>query len=364
MNVKESHIHVERGLQRYNANVYDYFQPDDLDLILTKMQNRFIDLKFRQDREGEGFSYDQGDLDDIEALIVEGYEIPVFQDVTRFKGKAVFPSNYRYLLDSESLVYKTCLEPNSINYDLLDTEESIEYLYSYSFSSTTLADSELSNPYDNLRITFNGSVIFDIANYPKFDSFIYSEDDLFMILNFLLGELNRDLPVGIKGIYWERYRDVSVPNSLIVVSDLDVLPQLSIISNGNDIQLQAGITPIVNNVSTNTGNTKVSNRLVRGDKRSKNLYNNAFTKTIARNPLCTESETSLTVNYNKRFIITQVSIDYIRIPRYISLSLDRGFETREHTHERICDLAIEYIKNIIEQPSYQTILKDNLLRNE
>jgi len=370
MNVKEAHIHVERGVQRYNANVYDYFLPQEIDLILTKMQNRFIDSKFRRDEKDLGFQYDQGDLDDIESLIVSGVEVPVFQDFSINKGRALFPYNYRHLIDIEGVGYRTCTEPTSSLYTRETTTNAIQYITKYNINPSTTPVSSIGTHYKDFKLSYNGEIIFDGNDYEELSDGLRSKEEFFLLQNLLLGKFYENLPSEIKGIYWERYDNISELYTLIVVADFQPSGSTSY-SVETVIGNVPGTTTFQGNTigrdrfyTTNDSNYNCKLRIVNNDRKSTILRDNAFSKTISRSPVTTISETGVIINYDKRFIVNFINIDYIRIPSYINLSLGRGFALREHTHERICDLAIEYIKNIIEQPSYQTTLNDNMLRNE
>lgn len=367
MNITEAHIHVERGVQRYNANVYDYFLPEDIDLILTKMQNRFIDSKFRRDKNDLGFQYDQGDLDDLESLIVSNFEIDSDQDFEREKAKIQLPYNYRYLIDAEGQGVKTCYSPSDPKYSLNSSENVTEYLYTLSFSDASLPQLE-NEAFKNLKMVFDSTTLFDINNFPSIAGGLPSTEDKYLVINLILGELrNSLLNINLKGVYWERYKDLYRPDSFILVSTS---------SSASDVTLSSGDTQnpsiVFALLSTNTLKVSTSTeslykcklRITNNDRKGQVLFDNAFSKSIPRSPVTTLAGKSLIVNVDKRFTVKRIYIDYIRIPQNISLSLGRGFELREQTHERICDLAIEYIKNIIEQPSYKETLSDNMLRSE
>ena len=57
-------------------------------------------------------------------------------------------------------------------------------------------------------------------------------------------------------------------------------------------------------------------------------------------------------------------IDYVRKPRQISLALNQGCELAGTAPRLIVDATIEYLKLVIENPSYQAVLQDNQIRNQ
>jgi hypothetical protein len=366
MNVKEAHIHVERGLQRYNANVYDYFTPEDIDLVLTKSQNRFIDSKFRRDDTGEGFQYDQGDLDDVEALVISNYVTKSEQDFNLNIGKTYLPYNYRYLIDAIGQGYRTCKYPNETGYDRESILDTNEYVTTYDLTPDNFTSSSTGRVYKGLKLYFNNTKFYDIEDSTSLKEGLVSDEELFIFISEFLGKFYDNLPEGVKGIYWEKYKGRVTKNSIIVVSDSPSVLNTVEFTGDDNLPSSADATEEINVIKTSSldFNYEAKLRITNNDRKSSLLYDNAYSKTISRSPITTISQEYLIVNYDKRFIVISTKIDYIRIPKYVSLSLGIGFELREHTHERICDLAIEYIKNIIEQPSYDSILKDNMLRNE
>jgi hypothetical protein len=56
----------------------------------------------------------------------------------------------------------------------------------------------------------------------------------------------------------------------------------------------------------------------------------------------------------KKFILKNIYIDYLRIPRQISLSLLSDCELAEHTHQEIVDITVRNMVEAIESPRYQT----------
>jgi hypothetical protein len=355
MTPKEMHIAVEQGLQKHTSYVFDDFLPEEIDLVLNKVQKRFIDDKFRRDNVSEGFEIEQGDLDDLQFLIEKDIELPAFVNLASKKAYSVFPSDYLYLVNDRTLINDDC--------KVLDltplTPYTEEYVYTYPFDNSTASE----NYYAGFNIIYGGTTIFDLANY-TISAGLTSNEERFVIKNLVLDVIRHSLPSDIIGIYWERYRNQYAPNSFIIVSKSNVSNNsITVDGVGTPVLVIGSATPNLS-VSTITPNKEVNNRLTK----SENLYevakDNAFYRTIPRSPISNISKDLIYVHFNERFIVTSLIIDYIRIPQNINLHLDRSCELDENTHERIVDLAVEYIKNTIEQPSYDIKVRDNILRGE
>jgi hypothetical protein len=360
MTPQELHIQVNQDLQRVASYVYDDFEVEEIDIVLNKMQDRFIDDKVKRDAQGGGFQVDQVDLDNLRSVLVSDVELPVYVDTVRKQGFIIFPDDYRYLIRDSSLIFKTCIKPEDSEYFLLDTTP-IDALSStlLPFPKTT----ETSTPYSEVVIQYNGNTLFTLADYPELSSGLEEPEQRFIILNLILDSIRREKPTGLVGAYWETYDKVYKKDSFILVSDPTAVLPISITVDGTTTTgVTSSITGLV--VSSNTATEEVSNRLTKTEGLSDVKRLNHYTKTIARSPISSIAGNRLYLHFDESFIPTKVIIDYIRIPRKISLPLGISCELAETTHQKICDLAVEFIKNTIEQTSYDSKLRDNMLRSE
>jgi hypothetical protein len=217
--------------------------------------------------------------------------------------------------------------------------------------------------YDEVVIRLNGNVVFTISDF-SISAGLPSVEHKFLIKNIIIDELRANLPNNVTGVYWENYRGKFYPDSFIFVTNSNfnqgvnsiTVDGVSVSNPSNQVQ---GLQ-LYNYNYTN----EVPNRLIKSENLHELLNNNSFFKPNFRSPISSLTKDRLTAYFSKRCIGVSLVIDYIRIPRRISLSLNRTCELSESTHERIIDLAVEYIKNTIEQPSYDLKVKDNILRNE
>ena len=355
MNVQELHIGLEQGLQKHTSFVFDDYFSEEIDFVFDKITKRFIDDKFRKDNQSEGHEIQQGDYDDVQFLIEKDVELPAFLDTVDNKVYTVLPSNYMNLVNDRVRINDDC--------KVADLTASETYEKEFTTILKLTDSTKVSAPfYDSVIITLNGVAVFTIADF-NISAGLPSINHKFLIKNVILDELRQNLPTNVTGVYWENYRGTYTPDSFIFVSDITFAGINSITIDSTTVNATttqiAGLT-----VSTLTPTKQVPNRLNKSGSLHEVLQNNVYFKTHPRSPISDLAKDKLFVYYNKRFIPTSIIIDYIRIPRRISLALNRTCELSESTHERIVDLAVEYIKNTIEQPSYDTKLKDNLLRSE
>lgn len=85
------------------------------------------------------------------------------------------------------------------------------------------------------------------------------------------------------------------------------------------------------------------------------MQRNPFAKSNIDSPLATLSRDDLKVYQDgKSFILKGITLDYIRKPRTIDLSLNQDSELAEHTHQEIVDIAVKNVLEAIESPRYQT----------
>lgn len=100
MTVNEMHIAFNQGLQRINANAYDFMTSDEIDYWLNRAQERFVkDRAFvTGDVKRVGFEGNQKRLDDIRSLITQDH----FDGWTATTGpswqQVDLPADYLYLV--------------------------------------------------------------------------------------------------------------------------------------------------------------------------------------------------------------------------------------------------------------------------
>jgi len=71
MSPKEFHIAINTGLQQFNTDVYEVYKPQELDLVINKMIERFVKQRFYfgSNPKGKGFEQNQKRYSDLHTLV-------------------------------------------------------------------------------------------------------------------------------------------------------------------------------------------------------------------------------------------------------------------------------------------------------
>ena len=94
-------------MQKVAANRTRKFLPEEIDLALNKMVERFIDLRITRKNNG-AFSINQESVDSIRSLIVTNHITEAFIDGDRYKS--YLPPDYRNLISDSSGITLLCGE--------------------------------------------------------------------------------------------------------------------------------------------------------------------------------------------------------------------------------------------------------------
>ena len=372
----DMHIEVLQGLQKVDSFQQDMFQPEEIDFQLNKQQDRFIEQLTNQK-----FQDRQVRLDYIKNLIVKNKTLPVYIPLatdSNFEANmqyGVLPSNYLHMVSdrSEIVTRKSC---DDIMYTPTETNETIQVLQ---FPDPDV-DPTTGSYYLGLEITPDGDTTnklyktrFDVNPLdPTLGSKITEPDYISPLVKDILENIDLKTFGNKDQVYWEYYRGEYYPKSFIIVSTErfsittflnDGNPQGSITSQASPIPVQGVIKKNVLKDNSDGLTTIVENKLSEGDE----LYEfrkNTFYKPTIQEPHSTLSEGFIYLYREASYILTALTIDYIRKPRQISLLLNQGCELAGSAPRLIVDAAVEYFKLVIENPSYQGILQDNQIRNQ
>lgn len=345
------HIEVNLSLQKVNSNVKRKFIPEEIDWVLNKMIGRFVKSKLRPDEQtkDDGFQSDQIDLDALRTLMVLDKPLPVYKIGPNVLAE--FPGNYSFLVRDRSGLVRDC----DANYDTAaDFGVSLEYVSVLKIRPSTKGSAPY---YTNPVLTVNGQVVMNVNNLPNSlpdKGMVFAIHDA--IKNILL---NTEL-LGIT-LYWERYKNIYSTDSLIVVSNTMI--------NTTSISFDANTYTAVSNNASQSRPIDINsthyrdNRLIKTNHVGK-LQDSSFSKSQWRSPISAVQGNSLKVYCDNKFIVNNISIDYIRKPRLVSLSLSQNCDLPDDFHLDICDQTVEYLTMTIGDPRYTWKLQDNLLRDK
>jgi hypothetical protein len=353
MNIQQMHIEVDLASQKISSNAKRKFRPEEIDWLLNKNIGRFVASKLKKEdqEKQDGFQSDEYDLDALRTLMVTDHRLPVYKlSTSELFVSAELPGNYAHLLEASSLNVRSC----DTGWDLASAfTVQNEWVYKLTVKKSTKVEA----PYYLAPVlSVNGTPVMTASAFPP------SLEDKNM--NFVLQDLLRNellSEIRAFNVYWERYKNLYTPETLFFVSSTQLsgitLTIDGIVLAATEIltpSLKPGPTPAV---VRNTAPIRV----VRSGSLNK-FRQSTFAKTQWKSAVGLLQSQTLKVYHDNTFIVNNLSVDYIRKPRLVNLSLSYGCDLPDEYHQQICDLTVEYIKQAIGDPNYQWKLQDNQIR--
>ena len=168
MTIQEMHTAFAQGLQRVNANAYDYFTNDEIDYWLNRAQERFIkDRAFESsDIKRIGFQGNQKRLDDIRTLVVQDYTDTFPTSTTAEWQQVDFPADYLYLVNIRAdIYYSNCGNVTTASDEKVVPVRVVDNAETYFMQQNPFAKSQLNSPLATVSEN-------DIRVYQDAESFI------------------------------------------------------------------------------------------------------------------------------------------------------------------------------------------------
>jgi len=345
MNVLEMHLEIRQASQNISANVRRKLLPQEIDWLLNKIQERFIQSKVKPRKDGSGgFEVDQLDVDSIRTLL-KTKEIAA--EIVGQTYEAQLPADYSYLISDDS---KTLLLCGSTKSAVNATETSL-VLPLFTSGKTS------ANYYLTVVLAIGPSLIISLSDVTTFYASSYtglqSKDEKYVLRDALLWYIRNILNMEV---YWEKYKTITAPYSFI-------FPGYSVGSISVDSGTQAGTTRTITISKYSADGTWVPNRLTASNQIS-TMSVTPWVQSGNKSPISELFNNKLLIHGDSSFIVSGlVRIDYIKKPRKINLLLNQDCELPEEFHQSICDLTVEYFKAMTADPNWEMKLKDNITRN-
>ena len=339
-------IEVRQSTQMVASNRRRRLQDEELDWILTKMQDRFVRKQLRPLPNG---AWDfEPDSIGAEALrpIISMRTLTPYIEIAGYSYKCFLPPDYEYLISDASSVTDLCgTQPAVTTGPLYLTV--IKQVYSGK-----------SEPlyYETWNLQFGTSLNLtlpdDLALGKTYTGYSSKEDVSFLRR---YAQLKGDL-------YWESFGDAySQQDCYILVTPAAVSGTKQLVQDGTP-STEGDTTTLTLSYHPGSG-IRTNNRLTKSSEID-TLSSDPFRKTSAKTPVSELRGGNLYVYRSNSFTLNSVEIRYIRKLLPISVVLGTGSELPESYHQVICDLASEYIKGRLENaPGEQLIERDNQLRN-
>lgn len=323
MLVKEMHIEIEQGLNQAAANRSRKFRPEEKDLYLNKIQNRFIQSCLRPLPNG-AFEIDQINVDKIQTLIVSGQSLSAYYVPGESRYKCYLPYNYGYLLSDWSNTAKTG-----------GTSSKTLYMTALRQQDTSKSSAMF---YENLNVTIKNTTVTLPDDLPYGHTYLGypTKESIRFIAPY----------IALKGgWYWEKAGDFNYPSNYIRLSETAGSGITGVTSDSGTLQDFTTDSNTTYTIHTGSGN-KVTNRLTPSNRVHE--LDVPFYKTSDYSPISELSGNILYIYKDSSFIVTGAGVSYVRKPQPISLSLNTSSELPEQFHSTLCDLVVEHLKGKLE----------------
>lgn len=337
MTVLEQHIEINQQLQTVSANKTRKFLTQEIDWVLNKIQDRFIQQSVQpviiDGRKTGAYTVDQFRVDALRNLIVSGKVLVAYKDLTAQpeRSKSYLPYDYMYLLADSSTLINTC-----------------RYTATPAPSNTQLTFLKLSQTgkpaapfYATSVLTVNGTVLSIPSGLDQPNQYLgYSKkEEVFALRDWYLAKLRQ---ANIE-VYWERYGEYYKQGHFIFVGTAPT--PLTLVHDGIDATSTSSLS-ISRVAYTTTVVTSKDNRLVDSSV-VPTLLNTPYYESSLESPISELSKELLYTYYGTNMIVKGTTISYVRKPQPISLTLGLNCELAPEFHQTICDLAVEYLKGTL-----------------
>ena len=347
MTVLEQHVEINQQLQLVAANRTRKLLTQEIDWILNKIQDRFIQQSVRpviiDGRKTGAYTVDQLKLDALRNIIISGKVLTAYKDLTAQpeRSKAYLPADYMYLLSDSSTLINTCkvtATPTAGNTTL-------------SLLQLTQSAAPSGPYYQSSTMVVNGTTLSIPSglNQPNQYAGYASKDEVFALRDWYLTKLRQ---AGIE-VYWERYGDYYKQGYFIFVG---AISPLTLTHDGIAVTTISS-TSFSRTSYTSTEVVSKDNRLVDSSVVA-TLLNTPYYESSIESPISELSKHFLYTYYGTNMIVKGTTISYVRKPQPISLTLGLNCELAEEFHQTICDLAVEYIKGTLKDDGLQAKKQD------
>jgi hypothetical protein len=349
MSPRDMHIEVNQSLQVVAANKTHKFEPEEIDWVLNKQVDRFIQSHMRPKSDGSGgFELDQIGVDALRNLIVTEHELTPYIDNDR-RYKCFLPPDYAYLLSDWSKTTNLCDD---------EAETTAATLYVNALRQDYSGKSA-PKYYESLDVEIKDKAVLIPANLNyghTYEGYNAKQDIEFLI------------PwICIKGsFYWERFGPYYYPGYYIRVGSVNTGNfKATIDANASPAPATSVFTNTLSHTLSLTRHdgegTFTENRLTPSNKVN-GLMGVPYFGTLHTSPISELSGNVLYIYRDESFTVNVAGISYVRKPFPISLSLNSGSEIAPEFHQTICDLAVEYLKGRLENPVGQQLIERDTSR--
>lgn len=350
MTVKEMHLDVLDQVQHLSANRTRKFDSGQIDWWLTRAQQTLVEAAVTPILGSGRYQIKEEKHRTISSLVVNRRVLTAAW--TDDKYVSILPPDFLYLLDDGSKVTQLCKGDTKVTTHGVVSVTRVPFPFS---SLTTGYYSSVELLYDNTSI-FNINSL--LQSRQKSWNGLSSPEAHFYIRDLLIEQLLR---IGIS-VYWENFSTFEYPYHLIFVSNTDSVP-ISLIVDG---QTYEGVTEelsqeLHNGVTNPLGITP--NTMVSPDKEMSTGVTPYF-KTSYISPISVQGPAVIYTRADDSFIVCGTSINYVRKPATISLSLGTDCSLSISIHQQLCNRTVEMMLNRIQDADWKDVSQQNTINSK
>lgn len=346
MTIKEKHIQVEQGIQHIAANKSRGLYPEEIDIIINKMINRYVISRLRPKPDGS-FEMDQLAAEQLKTLLVRK---SLSAEINGTDYISLLPSDLGWFISSGADIVNTVCAPAPI-------QQRQGTIFIHKLVLPTSAKS--TGPYyetASISGPVGGATLAEIAAAQGVTwAGVPAKEQKFSVYPFLVQQLRLNSS-------YQVYVNRSPYGSLAT----DGQYTLYIISPGNDVisavvdggsAVNSTVTGRAYKVHTNTPTAKVPIRLKHSVDAFKMTADPYYGPTV-HSPTAQIRGNLLHIDGSSSYIVIQSDVIYLKKPRLVSLSLGLNSDLPEDFHGEIVDSAITYIKTLFNSPDWEKLLAD------
>lgn len=343
------HVDVQDQVQRLSANKNRKFSPDQLDWALNRAQQIMVEGAVTSTTGSGRFQIKPGKDHIVHGLISGRTTLTAGWVDDHYVS--LLPPDFWRLMDDGSRVYQLCKGDTKITgYEVL-------HVTSVQFPFSTASG----NYYQSVVLTYNNSVLIDLTalllQRQKTFTGLPSTEMHFYIRDLLVSELIR---LGIR-VYWEDFYNIHAPYTLLFVSTSPIVP-ITLTVDGIDYVGTSQDRTL--EIHSSTRQSVLSPNTMIGVDKGLATGATPYFKTSWISPMSQQGPGIIHTYADASFIVYSTTINYIRKPRTISLSLGTDCQLLPDVHQELCNRTAEMILNRITDPAWKEVTQQNVIANQ
>lgn len=375
------HIAVNLGVQKLASFQADNLLPQEIDYELNLASMRFIKQRYNpsSNRQGKGFEQSQKRIDDLKHLVVENTGWTISHGIASdplgsytytgnnsniYIDRYTLPLDYLFLVGVKAEVSYECNasifekyvpKVQNINIVKLDLTPPAPGYFLTAIETWSIA----SNAFVQFTNTPLGEEITrDIlinpnSYFPTMYGFRVSIND------FIGGSVDdsaqRTPPLDSNTIYLQRIYPFETDPATGYYLRLTWINAVDGMAN----PIYQSINDLINSQVSLWRTAPTASKRISACKYAQHddvitMMDDPFNITDYRSPIYTMEQNFIDIYTDDSFVVSQVTIKYIRKPKDISLITGTGSELPVHTHDEIVEMAVKSILEGIEAQRYQS----------